>query len=680
MLTAPVTHKWSIIPPTGDLTVTLTPSEYDYDGTAHTPEVTITMGGLTIPAGTYSVSYSDNTNAGTATVTISDNEGGDFDFSTTTATFTILPKMLTVKHLTFDKSKVYDGTTSVANHTYEVQGVIPRDDPNITVAIRYDTPNAGTGKTITATYTLGDANYALAALTEAVATDAEIIPASRLLADYTYTAPANLVYNGEPKAATVTGPGEITIYYSADGGNTWTADAPINADGYIVKISVAADDNHQAADFTADNWAFDILKANRTAPDVKGKPTSLPSKDDGQFIGATTDMEYCLNGSDDFMPIIDPAMLLAAGTYKVRYVASTNYNDSPASIVVIEKGSKLRRNVKDYVVTLPANTTYDGNPKEATVQGDGVITVQYRLGSQPWTTTQPVTPGTYTVRFTVDETVDYYAALFADETWTFEIVRELLVIENLVANSEGYCPGIPGKATYSVVSGFPIEYRAVVASNAAEIKDADFTTIVTEGEFEFSVPNISSDSCNVFIQFREFDGLTSDVYSMKASVNLPNDYMTDIFTDVVSIINKVDLNNPSDLTPRFNAYQWYLDGEEIPGATKPYYQQIGGLEGTYHVRVTTLDGHTLYTCPKTFDGSNKTASLAVYPNPVITIVNIELSVDSGAAHSVTIVDNKGLNVYNGQFTGSHTSVDMSSFETGYYIIIVDNLKANVVKK
>ena len=51
---------------------------YQYDGTDKTPTVTMKDGAATVPAGEYTVTYSNNRNAGTATVTITDNEGGNY--------------------------------------------------------------------------------------------------------------------------------------------------------------------------------------------------------------------------------------------------------------------------------------------------------------------------------------------------------------------------------------------------------------------------------------------------------------------------------------------------------------------------------------------------------------------------------------------------------------------------
>jgi len=66
---------------------------------------------------------------------------------------------------------------------------------------------------------------------------------------------------------------------------------------------------------------------------------------------------------------------------------------------------------------------------------------------------------------------------------------------------------------------------------------------------------------------------------------------------------------------RFVAYQWYKDGLAIHGATKQFYNDLDGLVGAYSAKLTTVDGQTLYTCPKVLNiplAKNVTA----FPSPV----------------------------------------------------------------
>lgn len=55
--------------------------------------------------------------------------------------------------------------------------------------------------------------------------------------------------------------------------------------------------------------------------------------------------------------------------------------------------------------------------------------------------------------------------------------------------------------------------------------------------------------------------------------------------------------NPDSL---YTAYQWYKDGQIIPGATEQFYHNPAGLSGTYHCVITAPQG-TFESCPKAFD-------------------------------------------------------------------------------
>ncbi len=88
--------------------------------------------------------------------------------------------------------------------------------------------------------------------------------------DFIYTAPANLIYDGNPKEATVvfndqdgklTGCGEITVKYQQNGVEA----TPIYAGDYTVLIDVAEGDNYAAATALTDEaWVFSITNSSPT--------------------------------------------------------------------------------------------------------------------------------------------------------------------------------------------------------------------------------------------------------------------------------------------------------------------------------------------------------------------------------------------------------------------------------
>ncbi len=83
--------------------------EMVYDGTKKEPEVVVMDGTKVIPAGEYTVTYTDNINAGTATVTITDNTDGNYVISGNT-TFEIEPINIKDAQVVFAKELVYNGT------------------------------------------------------------------------------------------------------------------------------------------------------------------------------------------------------------------------------------------------------------------------------------------------------------------------------------------------------------------------------------------------------------------------------------------------------------------------------------------------------------------------------------------------------------------------------------------
>lgn len=97
----------------------------------------------------------------------------------------------------------------------------------------------------------------------------EIGKATPTVADFVFTAPSNLNYDGESKIAAVSstkiGMGDVTVkYYDKDGKEA----EPTNAGDYTVKIDVAAGDNYNGASgLTSGDWTFTI-QTNNTAPSV----------------------------------------------------------------------------------------------------------------------------------------------------------------------------------------------------------------------------------------------------------------------------------------------------------------------------------------------------------------------------------------------------------------------------
>lgn len=149
---------------------------------------------------------------------------------------------------------------------------------------------------------------------------------------------------------------------------------------------------------------FDIKKAPQNKPDVEGIDETAYNAKDGQIKGLKETMEYRAKGSEEWIPVTDPEVKLAPGTYEVRYSGNSNYEPSEAAEAVINPAEKLPQD--------PPKVT--GIDETAPNKNDGQIdgldkTMEYRVkGSEEWiSVTDPdvkLAPGTYEVRYKETDT------------------------------------------------------------------------------------------------------------------------------------------------------------------------------------------------------------------------------------------------------------------------------------
>lgn len=666
------------------LTLSSASQSWTYDGEAHSAAtVTVAEGELVATDAFAYAGFPSVTNVGQVAnvFTVAAAEGSATrmaDYSLTTVPGALVVTPLPVSGYSVEvspESYVYDGTPRRPEVRVRFAGV---DLAPTAYTVSYE-DNVRVG---TATVRIADSGAANWQVADGTA-QFSIVPLSLSVEG---TVVADKVYDGTT-AATVPVLGTLVGAASSDDVSLASASAsfadPDAGSGKAVAVSYALSggdaDNYRLGGATL---TASIAKAQQVAPAVSGRGTSDRGVDDGRFVGVTTLMEFRRQGETAYAPVANPDAPLAAGTYYVRLAETGNLLPSPDTEVQIAQGGKLLRSIGDYSVAMPANTNFDGQAKVATVSGPGEITVLYSSDNAvEWTSVAPVNVGRYEVMFTVAEDEGHHAASFTSPAWVFSVVHDVPAAADFVPASGGYCVGESGSVAFRVAAGAPTEFRAVVAADAASLSQAEYAALDGSGAFSFSLPKMGDGEATLWVQFRDVFGFESEVYSLSITVNLSSDYMTDIWSDVVSIVNKVDLDDPANLTPRFQSYQWYRDGEPIAMATKPYYQQPGGLSGTYHVRVVTTSGETLTTCPKTWAaGQAKALSLRVFPNPVSGSVHVELSTDDGETHTLTVVDNKGVVVGRDSFTGAEAQFDMSALNPGLYIVVVDNLNANVVKK
>ena len=270
-----------------------------------------------------------------------------------------------------------------------------------------------------------------------------------------------------------------------------------------------------------------------------------------------------------------------------------------------------------------------------------------------------------TINFTItsDTIVSTLFAMDVDE----------MMVDTLIIPSFGYCPNTEDVIRYSLLnSEAPSEYRIVFSeeAKAAGFVDVDFTKIDADNEVKIVIPDCPADVYRASIQFKNKINSVTPFFDVDLRVNLSNDYILDIWQDVVSVVNTENI---------FREYQWYHNDVKVGGATLPYYCEKKGLSGSYYLEAITSDGRQLHTCKKWFDNATNT-TLSVYPNPTSDNATVELSVDNGANHRLTVTNASGVVVLNTTFVGRKTQVNFRDLPAGTYVVEVDGLTVKEIKK
>lgn len=117
-------------------------------------------------------------------------------------------------------------------------------------------------------------------------------------------------------------------------------------------------------------------------------------------------------------------------------------------------------------------------------------------------------------------------------------------------------------------------------------------------------------------------------------------------------------------------YQWFREGQAIPGANMPETNLIG--DGLYTVRIMDTSG-----CTRSSDaylhGTTDVADdgffggLSVYPNPTNGTLNIQGLVGEC---EIVIVNNVGINVYRGVHADARITLDLASLVSGAYTVTI----------
>ena len=130
-----------------------------------------------------------------------------------------------------------------------------------------------------------------------------------------------------------------------------------------------------------------------------------------------------------------------------------------------------------------------------------------------------------------------------------------------------------------------------------------------------------------------------------------------------------------------DAYQWYLDGEILEGATDKVL--VAQLSGDYSVKVIRGGCSRLsdtYTFNEEVLNANRALENAVhlYPNPVIEMLNIDLDQIGDVKVTIFTVSGKFMNQY--QLKKNQNSIDLSKLAKGTYLIQLEAEKGSITKR
>lgn len=233
----------------------------------------------------------------------------------------------------------------------------------------------------------------------------------------------------------------------------------------------------------------------------------------------------------------------------------------------------------------------------------------------------------------------------ADYLITDAKISDYVKLDALAAPSNG-CQGESLGLGYKIVAGDGVNYKITfdTAALAAGMKNIEYTAFpdtTHSGIISIPIPQTVKDgNFTATLTIQNELGMGSAVNTFPFSINVSADYIVSKFDDVVLC------NNFSN---RFVNYQWYKDGKKLEGATKQFYYDPAGLNGVYHLQVTTVKNEIVYSCSKSFTKA-KVKMVSAYPNPLkvhqrFTVKVEGLKPEELEGASLTIYSLQGMKVY-----------------------------------
>lgn len=148
---------------------------------------------------------------------------------------------------------------------------------------------------------------------------------------------------------------------------------------------------------------------------------------------------------------------------------------------------------------------------------------------------------------------------------------------------------------------------------------------------------------------------------------------------VMNVVPVITITESNDIltTIAADTYQWYFEGNPIPGSTSQ--SHTANASGNYHVEVTLANGCS-GTSEVYFHGMAgideiSIGSIALYPNPTKSDINLRIDNALGSKLSISIIDQTGRIVQNSEHGISDViTINVIDIEAGvYYLQLQDDL-------
>ncbi len=607
--------------------------------------------------------------------------------------------VLTVTGTQVPPTKVYDGTTSTTVTVGTVSGVADGHIVFVYGNGQYLTKTAGTNKDVVVTYSIGgpDAAYYTAPANDTLTAD--ITPKQLMISGTVVD--SNKIYTrgnylGIQLVGTLIGVVDTDLVFPQATAHFLDVNVGMDKPVQVDYLLYGTNANNYLAPLP-DTLTSTILPKPL---DATGVVLELNKEYDGTTYCRVIDPGYVSGVIDNDTVMHALTANYVTPTPNIMAVISVNHvltGPQSYNYVVVDTnlyvGSILKRHVTIEDYQIQAVKEYDGTDN-AIVLSEGTLGNVLLNEEVTHTLTANYNDAelghnkTITVHVTLDgaDKANYSAPsdiVFTTEGKIIEPTELAVIGEDgeyvMPVNANGFCEGSKGAIRFHVQKGEPTMYR-LLFNDEAQAAGFDNTGWIwlTSDTVEFMIPtNCPEGNYAVSLVLMNEAMVQTNPYTTTFKMSMSNHYLVQVFDDVVSIDNS---GRTDGIPNRFTAFQWYRDGNKLDNATKPYYQEKGGLNGSYSVYVTLNTEENAWVCPITLHSvPTSTKQVHVYPNPVMNNTTVRLEGFEDGEHVMTIHNSYGVELFRLTFNGIEKTLDMSNMPQGQYMISVDGVAAKAMK-